>query len=53
MRCPKSPSKKNIVKDPKYDDIFSVEVVNDLVKHGVPFRTAYQKVAAQIKAGKF
>ena len=45
--------KKNIVKDPKYDDIFSVEVVNDLVKQGVPFRTAYQKVAAQIKAGKF
>ncbi|MCP9291547.1 argininosuccinate lyase [Gracilimonas sediminicola] len=43
----------NILDDPKYKLIFSVEAVNELVKQGVPFRDAYQKVAQQIKDGSF
>uniref|UniRef100_A0A2B4R8M7 Argininosuccinate lyase n=1 Tax=Stylophora pistillata TaxID=50429 RepID=A0A2B4R8M7_STYPI len=50
---PQMTVKKNIVNDPKYDYMFSVEVVNDLVKQGVPFRTAYKEVATQIATGKF
>ncbi|MBO6585105.1 MAG: argininosuccinate lyase [Gracilimonas sp.] len=43
----------NILDDPKYKLIFSVEAVNELVKEGVPFRDAYQKVAQQIEDGSF
>ena len=44
---------KNILDDPKYRLIFSVEVVNELVLQGVPFRDAYQQVAQQIADGTF
>ncbi len=43
----------SILSDPKYKLIFSVEAVNELVKDGVPFRDAYQKVARQIEDGSF
>lgn len=44
---------QNILDDEKYKLIFSVEAVNALVVEGVPFREAYQQVAAQIEDGSF
>lgn len=44
---------KDILDDPKYKLIFSVEVVNELVVKGIPFREAYQQVAKQIEDGSF
>jgi argininosuccinate lyase len=44
---------RNILDDPKYDYIFSVEEVNKLVLKGVPFRDAYKKVAKLIEKGEF
>lgn len=44
---------KNILNDPKYDYIFSVEEVNKLVLKGTPFRDAYRNVGAEIKSGQF
>ncbi len=43
----------SLLKDPKYNLIFSVEAVNELVLKGVPFREAYGQVANQIKDGSF
>ncbi|HKI89733.1 MAG TPA: argininosuccinate lyase [Draconibacterium sp.] len=43
----------NILDDPKYDSIFSVEEVNRLVLGGVPFREAYKQVGKQIEEGNF
>lgn len=43
----------NILNDPKYDYLFSVEVVNNLVLNGMPFREAYKKVGLDIEAGNF
>jgi argininosuccinate lyase len=43
----------NILDDPKYAYLFSVEEVNRLVLEGVPFRDAYKKVAKEIEEGKF
>ncbi len=39
----------SVIDDPMYDTIFSVEEVNKLVIQGIPFRNAYQMVAADIK----
>ncbi len=44
---------ENILEDPKYKLTFSVEVVNELVLQGVPFREAYVQVAKQIEDGTF
>lgn len=44
---------KDILKDPKYKLIYSVEAVNELVLKGVPFRDAYQQVGKQIQDGAF
>ncbi|GAC1422036.1 MAG: argininosuccinate lyase [Flavisolibacter sp.] len=44
---------KNILDDPKYKYIFSVEAVNALVNKGVPFRDAYREVGNNIQEGKF
>lgn len=44
---------KNILDNPKYDYIFSVEAVNALVKEGMPFRDAYKEVGKLISDGKF
>lgn len=43
----------NILDDPKYKYLFSVEVVNNLVLQGVPFRDAYKKIGQEINEGKF
>lgn len=45
--------KKDILKDPFYKHVFSVEVVNDLVLTGMPFRDAYKKVGLDIEKGDF
>ena len=42
---------KNILDDPVYDNLFSVEAINKLVIEGVPFREAYRKIGQQIKDG--
>lgn len=44
---------ENILEDPKYTLIFSVDVVNELVLQGIPFRDAYLQVSKQIREGKF
>ena len=43
----------NILDDPRYTYLFSVESVNALVLKGVPFRDAYRTVGAQIEAREF
>lgn len=37
----------------RYSCLFSVEMVNDLVLQGVPFRDAYREVAARIENGSY
>ncbi|MEZ5105359.1 MAG: argininosuccinate lyase [Draconibacterium sp.] len=44
---------QHILKDPKYDYLFSVEEVNKLVLEGIPFREAYKKVGELIENGNF
>ncbi|MDR6783662.1 argininosuccinate lyase [Pedobacter africanus] len=45
--------KADILKDKKYDYLFSVEVVNELALKGVPFREAYKQVGESIENGTF
>ena len=45
--------KENILADPFFKHAFSVEVVNDLVLNGMPFRDAYKKVGLDIENGNF
>jgi argininosuccinate lyase len=45
--------RKNILQDPFFKHVFSVEVVNDLVLNGVPFRDAYKQVGLEIEADQF
>jgi len=45
--------KSNLLKDEKYKYLFSVEVVNQMVLDGVPFRDAYKQVGALIEENKF
>ena len=45
--------KSNILDNPRYQLVYSVEVVNKLVTGGMPFRDAYKQVAKDIEAGKF
>jgi argininosuccinate lyase len=45
--------KEEILQDPKYRYLFSVEAVNKLVLQGLPFREAYKKIGADIAAGNF
>jgi len=42
-----------IINDPKYDYIFSVEAVNTLVKQGLSFRDAYRQVGKDIEEGTY
>ncbi len=44
---------KDILNDPRYDLMFSVEEVNRLVTEGTPFRDAYKQVGLDIEAGRF
>lgn len=43
----------NILDDEKYQYLFSVEAVNQLVNRGVPFREAYRQVGDAIGKGEF
>ncbi|MCK6618507.1 MAG: argininosuccinate lyase [Cyclobacteriaceae bacterium] len=45
--------KENILDDERYAHLFSVEEVNKLVLHGVPFRDAYKKVGQDIEKGTY
>ncbi|XOD68646.1 MAG: argininosuccinate lyase [Flavobacteriales bacterium AspAUS03] len=45
--------RKNILQDEKYQYIFSVEVVNQLVQGGISFRDAYKKVGLDIQQNCF
>ncbi|MGZ4033334.1 MAG: argininosuccinate lyase [Bacteroidia bacterium] len=45
--------KEGILKDEKYNYLFSVEAVNKEVLAGVPFREAYKKVGFEIENGDF
>lgn len=44
---------ENIIDDPKYDYLFSVEEVNRKVMQNTPFREAYQEVGQEIAEGTF
>src|ERR1700744_260673 len=43
----------NILNDPKYAYLFSVEEVNRMVLNGTPFRDAYKQVGLAIEQGNF
>jgi argininosuccinate lyase len=43
----------DILNDARYQYLFSVEAVNELVKQGVSFREAYQTIGKQIESGDF
>lgn len=45
--------KDDLLKDPRYKYLFSVEAVNKEVLAGVPFRDAYRKVGLEIENGNF
>lgn len=42
-----------ILEDPKYDYLFSVDTLNELVQNGMPFRDAYKQMGKEIDAGTF
>lgn len=44
---------ENIIDDPRYDAMFSVEEVNRRVLSGTSFRDAYKQVGLEIEAGNF
>ena len=45
--------RQDILSDPKYDYLFSVENLNELVKKGMPFRDAYKKLGEEIASGNY
>ena len=45
--------RKDILNEDKYDYLFSVELVNELVKQGRTFRDAYREVGEQIRDDKY
>ena len=42
-----------ILEDPKYDYLFSVDTLNEMVKNGMPFRDAYKTMGKAIENGNF
>lgn len=44
---------ETILGDPKYDYLFSVDTLNELVLGGMPFRDAYKKMGQEINEGSF
>lgn len=44
---------RNIIDDPKYDYMFTVEEVNRLTLEGTPFREAYKIVGAEVQNGTY
>ncbi|MFZ2285627.1 MAG: argininosuccinate lyase [Bacteroidales bacterium] len=45
--------REDIMSDGRYNDIFSVEEANDMVRAGIPFREAYRTVAGKAGSGLF
>jgi len=45
--------RKDITENPLYNNIFSTEEVNRLVRQGVPFRDAYKAVSEMVKSSFF
>ncbi|TWP29771.1 argininosuccinate lyase [Apibacter muscae] len=45
--------KDNILDDPKYDYLFTVDSLNELVNQGIPFRDAYKIIGEQVEKGTF
>ena len=43
----------DILSDEKYEYLFTVEKVNNLVLQGVPFREAYQQIGKEVQEGSF
>lgn len=44
---------KNILDDPKYDYLFTVDALNELVAEGIPFRDAYKMIGQKVEQGTF
>ncbi len=44
---------REVIQDEKYQYVFSVEVVNDLVLNGMSFRDAYKHIGMEIEKGNF
>ncbi|MBA4854067.1 argininosuccinate lyase [Emticicia sp. BO119] len=53
MMLPNIQVKQDLLADKKYDPIFSVERVNELVIQGLPFRDAYLQVKDEIFGGTY
>jgi len=45
--------KEHILDDPKYNYLFTVDSLNEMVVAGIPFRDAYKTVAEQLENGSF
>lgn len=45
--------KPDLVNQPKYDAIFTVENINQLIQAGVPFREAYKQVGHAVEDGSY
>lgn len=45
--------KPQLLSQPKYDAVFSVENINQLIQSGTPFRTAYQEVGQAVENGSY
>ncbi|MFC7669878.1 hypothetical protein ACFQT0_22800 [Hymenobacter humi] len=45
--------KAGVIEQAKYDPIFSVENINQLIIAGVPFRDAYQQVGRAVEDGSY
>ena len=45
--------KDNILADPKYNYLFTVDTLNEMVVAGMPFRDAYKAVAEQLENGTY
>lgn len=45
--------KEHILDDKKYDNLFTVDALNELVVEGIPFRDAYKTVSDQLESGSF
>lgn len=43
----------DIINDPRYDYLFTVELVNELVLQGMPFRDAYREVGKRVEEGTY
>lgn len=43
----------SILEDSKYDYLFSVDTLNEIVKNGMPFRDAYKTMSKAIENGNF